>query len=53
MRRQYGRRADDLKVVRLRWSCGDLVDHVHRWRWSAWACNKRQWLIQVLKELWR
>jgi hypothetical protein len=54
MKRRYGRRAGDLQVVRMRWSCNHhfaFAHHKHRWRWSAYVCAKRQWVIQILKEL--
>jgi hypothetical protein len=53
MTRRYGRRADDLQVTRMRWSCSDFAHHEHRWRWSAWLCGKRQWVTQILRELLR
>lgn len=33
-------------AIKIKWTCTNFVHHVHRWRFTAWLCGRKQLLAR-------
>ncbi len=35
--------------LQITWTCSNYIHHQHKWKWSAWICEKLQMLNHLLE----